>query len=365
MPKIDLKRCYESSLMCHLPPIKRFYRKLGHEYAYSDIYGAFHVAARYMGTHNFHPAPGIWQHGCFGPWRQVSAGEIAYHSPLINELKIYVARKDEQSFLESCGVYNSRPIGLPFVYAESQDITRRKNSLLVVPVHSIGGLPSFSEREDLSEYAKQINSLKRYFSDIVLCVHKGDIDNGYWVSEFGSYGIRYVVGADPQDMNSLPRVKALFSLFDFVTTNEWGSHVPYALSCGAKCSVWGEAPSKDLKMELRDAGLGGIENLKLRNSEQKKTIENSYISQLTNCPVNGKANKELGDFLIGMENKKSPQELYREFCWGEVGCKEKSIVMLNDVCLRIKEDVKYSIRRVARPLLSGFVKKVFRRGGSG
>lgn len=313
----------EKDLMRKLPAVKRFNLELGHDYAFSDQYGAFKLAARYCRSLPFYPAPGIWQHGCFGPWDQANPGSILYHSPKVNILNVFVGRQDEREFLERRGVTNCKAIGLPFVYAPVPSVARQKNSLLVVPIHTISGIRSFYENNDISLYAKQIFLLKKKFSNVVLCVHRGDVENGYWIREFGKLGIRWVLGADPRDANSLLRIKQLFHCFEYVTTNGWGSHVPYALSCGAKCSIYGVKPSHNLDVSLRDVGAGGADQYAIRFSAEAKRLQESYIAHLKLEPTDGISDVNFGSFMIGMDCKLSPRHLYQAFGWDQVPFYEK------------------------------------------
>lgn len=318
-----MQKLPQASLMKSLPAAKPFRRTLGHDYAFSDVYGAFILAARYCGKVPFYPPPGIWQHGCFGPWDQVEAGTILYHSPAKKKFKVFVARNDECRFLEAQGITNCSAIGLPFVYAPSKKVSRRKGSLLVVPVHTLPGRSHFGGADELAQYAQQIGKIRKYFSDVVLCVHRGDVVNNHWIPEFAQLGISYVIGGDSSDLNSLARVKQLFHSFDYVTTNGWGSHVAYALSCGAKCSIWGVQPTVNEEMLSRDLGRGNETEMRLRFSDSVRKAREEFLKGLYVVPTEGVADEDLGAFLIGRCHKRTPRELYEEFEWDKVRFSEK------------------------------------------
>lgn len=307
------------SLMNRLPQARPFTRRLGHDYAFSDQYGAFVIAAWYCGIAPFFlPPPGIWQHGCFGPWDQVSAGTILYHSPAVDQMRIFVARKDECQFLENNGIKNCSAIGLPFVYAPQSSVRRKKGTLLVVPVHTIAGQNYFSGDGELGAYARQIAQMRKHFSEVILCVHRGDYVNNNWIQQFAKVGIPYVIGADPDDLNSLARVKQLFSMCEYVTTNGWGSHVAYALSCGAKCSIWGPRPSADESVRCKDVGTGTEADRKARSADSVRQARDEYLKGLFVCPRDGRVHQDLGRFLIGESNKRTPRELFEELQWDKV-----------------------------------------------
>ena len=345
---MKINRCEKDGLLYGLPSVRPYNRRLGHDYGFSDQYGAFQVAARYCNVLNNYPFPGIWQHGCFGPWDQVSPGAILYHSPSIGEKSAFVARMDERELLRNQGVYNVHAIGLPFVYLSDVHEARMKDSLLVVPSHSIKGQPSFKKRKQLRQYAALINEIREQFAQVVVCLHYGDLCNNYWVQEFSEYDIPYVLGAVPHDSNSLLRIKMLFSRFEYVTTNSWGSHVAYALACGAKLSIWGDPPERDVSVQEKDLGAGGSDNIKLRSAPEVLRKRSNYLSKFFTIPRNGVCDPSVGLRLIGQENRCHPDELMDLFQWSSVNFGVRVRITLS----RSKEDVLSKGGSVKRNLIS-------------
>lgn len=311
------------------PKIEKYRRRLGHFHGFSDQYGAFHIAAQYCGVSAHYPFPGIWQHGCFGPWDQSTPESILYHAPGIPHLKIFCARGDEKAFLERHGVRDVHSIGLPFVYLPPISASKLTNTLLVLPVHSVAGIPGFEAGEQFNDYAEAIAEVSERFARTVVCLHYGDIRNGYWISELEQRGLDWIVGAVPHDRNSLLRTKKLFSQFDFVTTNGWGSHVAYALACGAKVSVWGPVPRISRSVASKDLGVGGLNEWELRFSQERREEKEKYLVPLYRHPAEGLRDESLGQYLIGEGNRLPANELKEVFEWDKVGKTRRGRIMLS------------------------------------
>jgi hypothetical protein len=304
-----------SPLTKKLPPIKPYKLSLGHAYAFSDQYGAFHTAAEYCGVSGSLRPPGMWQHGVFGPWDQYEPGSIMYYAPTLGKIKSFVARQDEKQFLNQHGIENCEAIGMPIVYVTAPRLRRLEKTLLVVPLHTVAGVPLFNSREKIKKYCEEIKNISRSYRYTAVCLHYGDIKNQYWLREFHQIGIDFILGGHPRDLNSNQRQAHLYSLFENVTTNGWGSHVPYALSFGAKVSIWGSHPEVDLDIAKRDVGGGGEARVKRRLSAEHIAARNLFLRGLQCHPREAATDKPLGDFLIGRARKRSPSELKSMFLW--------------------------------------------------
>ena len=108
----------------------------------------------------------------------------------------------------------------------------------MMPVHS---LETTQHNWNFDRYADQIADIKHRFSKVVACVHPECGKKGYWAPHFSKRGISVVSGAHLNDKNSLLRMAVLFSRFEFVTTNGFGSHLAYGAFFGAKPSIYGDA----------------------------------------------------------------------------------------------------------------------------
>jgi len=278
-------------------------------------YGAIELAASYCGLSK---APqqieGVWQHGWMKRSDQVDPrgipGAVVKN---IETTPVFVARKDEEDYLRDNGYKNANAIGLPIAYLPDLDIARRPNSLLVMPVHSLEYVISRFKFED---YVDAIDSISRQFAEVVVCLHPSCLRNGFWVNEFEKKGYKIILGAEGRDMNGLRRVQALFSQFEFVTTNGHGSLLPYAASFGAKVSVFGpfcEPQPSDYRTEhLFQKCPGLLHNLfSLRRED---VCRQSYPFLFTE-PGASKQYVSWGRAEIGHDNRILPAKMRRLFEW--------------------------------------------------
>lgn len=182
-----------------------------------------------------------WQHGWlplhFNVHYEIIAMAIDGDTFRIRETtRFFVAREDQVDYLKQCGYKDVHAIGLPFVYTRTPNVERIPGSLLVLPVHSVEETRHDRKSE---EYAEYIKSISHRFSRVCISIHPSDLRKGYWVKDFQERGLPYVSGANFKDANALDRMRQLFSTFDFVTTNGFGSHLAYASFCGSKVSICG------------------------------------------------------------------------------------------------------------------------------
>lgn len=281
-------------------------------YLGTDYYGALHVAAEYCGltaVPELHP--GIWQHGAVPPWQQVQPEMCIYCAP--RNLPVWVARQDEVAYLREAGYTRVRAIGLPILYTQPEGNIRVPGSLLVMPMHAI---PNDANALDSDIYIDQLLQFRSRFSTVVACVSGRCIDAGLWTRHFESAGIEVVRGSTLNDATSLSRMRRLFETFEYVTTNAYGSHVPYALHFGAKVSIWGWSEPMTREYLLRDdlwAKYPDAVDRFLANESISK--RESIIGCFRVPPHLGIEDVALGSHLIGADNKLAPDELIAAFRW--------------------------------------------------
>ncbi len=140
---------------------------------------------------------------------------------------------------------------------------------------------------------------------------KNCINNGIWISEFANIGVEVIKGADCFDSNCLSRIKTLFSTFEYVTTNGWGSHVAYALACGAKVSIFGTIPeiTVDMMIKTDTCWQRNPEAAKVLLDQSTKKQEREFLKDFYREPIDGLANQDLGKYLIGEDNKLNSREM--------------------------------------------------------
>jgi len=147
-----------------------------------------------------------------------------------------VHRQDQEEFLGNNGFTNVSCVGAPILYAPRPAQKKIKDSLLVFPAHSLPGLKRKINEKEYVDYLKEFG---RNFETIVVCLSPNCVAHGQWVDEFKSAGIPMVLGAQRKDQHALRRMAALFSLFETVTSNTRGSHIPYASYFGCRVSLSG------------------------------------------------------------------------------------------------------------------------------
>lgn len=281
-------------------------------------YGAYRTASLYCGFKNcVRQCPGTWQHG-WAPSHynidlEMVVGTNGRASDQRDYGKFFVGRMDQAVFLRSQGVRYVQEIGLPLVYTSPTTLRRVPNSLLVVPVHSTNDT---THCWDFDEYASAIRKIAHKFSRITVCVHASCVDKGYWTKAFEKVGIGWIVGADYGNANTLPRIRDIFSSFEFMTTNGFGSHIAYAAAFKAKTSLWG--PIAKYRMEdMKNDVLA--QNSPQTMSTQMEFLSETFLRQkyceFFTDPWDAPERVEWGRMEIGWENKKSPNELKRIFGW--------------------------------------------------
>jgi len=219
-----------------LPPIERI--KLGSEV---DFYGLSFIIANKLCLEIPPMSSATWMHG----W---VFNSLKYPEQIIwgdKKTQCHLVAKEEHAlFLRQHGYKNVVAAGLPFMYADMNEIERNPNSLLVMPPHS---LPQVDIRSPEKEYIDYISDFKTKFSKIVFCLHQSCVENNHWISNLEKANIPWVIGASADDKNSLFRMQTLFRSFEYMTTNNIGSHVLYASYCGCKVSIAG--PETEMKRE--------------------------------------------------------------------------------------------------------------------
>jgi hypothetical protein len=295
-----------------LPSVNIFKQDPNHYlYRWSDHYGAFEVASKYLRKKIGLMYPEeyiVWHHGLYGPWLNVHPLLISFGAS-DKSFKIFVARKDQEDFLKQNGFLKAKAIGMPIIYEETPKVDRIKNSLLIMPPHTLNR----EEKKDAAVYNDYIEYLKQFvdkYEVTFACIHNNCMRNGMWIDEFKSIGVDIISGAQTNDANALSRQLHLFKQFETVTTNQWGSHVAYALYCGAKVSISGPVVSRERDDYLKDASWSEKPHiLDLILSEEVKFKQEDALKKFRVNPTDAVSDEEYGRFLVGYDLKLSPKEL--------------------------------------------------------
>lgn len=296
-------------------------------------YGAGAVAAEYCGLPEPPPGEiGQWAHGWIPKEHQIDPEFVIKYAKSGD--KLWVARKDEETYLKGLG-YPATAIGLPLCYTRPCDKPSRSGTLLFLPPHSSTVGKETWKEDELGEH---LSFLTSQFDQVVACVHSHCFKMGNWVNTFKKYGIPVVSGGDHQDANSLQRMRDLFSQFEFVSTNQFGSAIAYASACGAKVSVSGPFvtinPDKYRWASYYQDHPGAIEKLEglVSEPELRRCWPELFVP-----PHEAESNPEWGKQEIGWDCKLSPEELRQAFDW--------------DKWSQTKRKSKYRVRNIVRKVV--------------
>ena len=279
---------------------------------YLPDYGARKLLAVYIGSQTSDLIEGHWQHAWIGRYRNVHpelvVGGNGNSFRYRKRSAFYVARQDQVDFLRECGYRDVVAIGNPVVYLPKIDYARIPGSLLIMPMHS---LPDTSENWE-SEGEKYLHFLRPFLNDfdfVVACLHPSCLEKRFWVDSFESEGIECIRGSDPHDQNSLYRTQALFSQFDVLTTNGFGSQVAYAAYFGCKVSVAGPRPIWDPYARTDRFFRNCPEALPFFTKWRSTDALERLYPELVKSPTTATIHEDWGNSELGSANKRMSDEL--------------------------------------------------------
>lgn len=279
----------------------------------SLLYGTGKVAGAYAGLRHIpEKIKGEWMHGWNPDFVCRIDTELPFGEPVRKGDIRYVATEYQVRFFAENNL-PAKAIGMPITYLPPKTYKRRPGTLLVMPVHSE---TASTHQWKFRQYAEEIAALKSQFKEVVVCVHTSCITNGYWVNEFREIGVPVIEGAHGNDRNSLERIRALASQFEFMTTNGFGSHIAYFSAYGAKVSIHGSFCSytqEDFPDHALFASKPGLLK-KLAHSLSEGCVR-ANLGEFFLHPLKASQRVEWGLEEIGYHNRVSPAELRRCFGW--------------------------------------------------
>jgi hypothetical protein len=276
-----------------------------------DYYGASGVLSRHCGVDlTDKPLESVaWGHGWIPDFRIHSDPRLVTGQSLLDKnQKILTSKVPIEAYLKDCGYPNTHAIGLPVIYLKAKKIDRLKNSLLVMPAHSLEYTRHDSWK--FAEYVSEIEAVSKDFDDVYVCVHSSCLKHGYWVKEFQSRNFKIIQGLNIYDKNALYRLQQLMSTFEYVTTNSFGSHIAYGAYFGAKVSIYGtytEYKEEDFETDPFYTLHKDVLKLSLE-IHSKQRIEKELPSFFTS-PIDAPVRTDWGEYEVGACNKKSPREI--------------------------------------------------------
>ncbi len=259
----------------------------------------------------------------------------------------FVARKDQEEALRRFGYTKAVAIGHPIIYVPIPAVERLKNSLLVMPVHSID---TTEHQWDFDEYAEAILKISARFDRVVVCVSPSCFEKGYWVDAFRKRGFPVIAGANFRDKNAYSRMAALFRRFEFTTTNGFGSHLAYSQYFGSKASIYGPWPiytHKDFDKDI--FYLRCPEILDHYFNVPEKDLVQGQWPWLFCEPDSGIADQEWAGMQLGKDMQRKPEELVRLFEWGKKNVRRTVQVTVKSAVKRFLLRVSQLTMRISDP----------------
>ncbi len=318
-----------------------------HKYNYA--YGDTLVAAKHCGFPDipFH-LKGEWQHGANMPERNCDPDLVIGSDGLSYTRKhntYFVARMDQEQYLKSLGFKSVHAIGLPIVYVPTVAWPRVPETLLVMPTHT---LPEMSVTKAEDDYVSFINEQRSRFATTIVCLHRNCYDNSPWRRKFKEIGITVVRGADPDDVYSYEKLSMLFSTVECMTTNGFGSHVPYAAYFGAKVSICGTVP------EYEQSDFANVpfykNNPRMFDLIQECMIQIRKSHHYLYCmPTDATERKNWAAEVLGADNKRTPTELRNLFGWDLRSRLLRKIVANFQVVMATAGNCARSLRKRSNP----------------
>jgi FkbM family methyltransferase len=225
-----------------------------------------------------------------------------------------------------------------------------------MPIHSV----DYTRHNwRFAEYVESIKQIRSDFDEVVACVHPACVRKSYWIRDFQDAGIPVIIGADTTDLNSLTRIKALMSQFEFVTTNAYGSCIAYAAAFGAKVSIYG--PFCERRFEEMEDDPFYKQNPGLLEKILPGLTPEALRSQfpwLFCHPRNAQERLQWGLDEIGQANRIPPREMKRCFGWTATAKARRTIFLLGREMLPPKP--KLWIKEALNPSLKSFNREVAR-----
>lgn len=270
-----------------------------------DRYGFTYLLADICGLKKPRRAFAEWIHGWV--WDDQPTEETLAVGNLHRSVPVVVRNNLEYEALKAAGFTKVFVGGLPFCYVQSQHQVRNDHALLAFPPHSAESEVLNNSQKDYFDY---LEALKHDFDGIYVSIFFLDW-GGALHRAAEKRGLNVILGARPDDANSLSRTRSLLDAFNFVTSNTMGSHFVYALYAGCRFSFSGPLYAYDEEVLL---GNGNPNNHSL--SRVKRVIEvqsESYLRSrydrfFLDHPRDGRldiafARSELGHANIMNKNK--------------------------------------------------------------
>lgn len=329
----------------------------------SEYYGASGLIASKLGMAEVPRTKASWSHG----WKYQPIDHVAELGDYRDrETNYLVARSEHRDVLLKEGFQNAHVVGMPFVYAPELEQTRKiSKSLLVCPGHvgnfTVAAWDTFSK-----SYAALINDLRDEFETVAVCLSASCVETGNWIDAFEAIGVPWIMGASIYDRNALPRMKQIFSSFDYLTSNTIGSHLVYAAHCGCRVSIygWQDLYSEEL---LKDEPYSKKYPEIMRKTlafMQESLLRKRYPNLFVHHPKEATVQQNWAANQLGAHYRRDAEGMADLFGWSTSLVKRIQHRQYQSVCSVPSEYVKevgLEYRSLIRKLVRSFQKKKFER----
>lgn len=223
----------------------------------NDYYGHAATLKRYAGLPPDRPLHAIVEHG---PAPAPRIWELDLRAPFTTFLCCGPMRAEvyERERPGARGI----PIGPMIRYVtEGPPPPRPRGRLLVFPAHSTHHVRSVY---DAPAFARRLAGYRDRFSEITVCLYWKDVLDGAQ-APYRAEGFECVTAGHMYDLDFLTRLRRYLDEADVVVTNQFGSHIPYAVALGRP--VW------LIEQEVKVVGS--------RRALESDTVEREVLDELT------------------------------------------------------------------------------------
>ncbi|EAT59815.1 hypothetical protein CferDRAFT_1822 [Chlorobium ferrooxidans DSM 13031] len=277
-----------------------------------DRYGFSGVIAKKTGI-TFAPLSfANWLHGWIwnDPYIEIFVGGRGQRK----SLSIVVASEHEKQVVDSKGYTNCVLGGLPLIYVPEQGIARRDKTLLAFLPHST---ESAKLKKSHLDYLDYLHSVRRDFSDVYVSIYWYD-NSPDLQDDIKKRDLIPVIGARPDDMNALARMRRMLEFADYVTSNCIGSHIAYALYCGCTVSICGPYHMYDNNMIT---AAGNVHEYSesyynhLIESQKESYVKGRYPWLFPGHPAKGRKDVSYGEQILGKKWMLGDKDLKKVLGW--------------------------------------------------
>lgn len=300
-----------SNLIENLPKITRITIQCGE----IDLYGARLTIAEKAGLKSIPKTKTRWYHG----WNALPLNDpkLLVTCGNFSELKNFTYltnTQPEADLLSRNGFKNATAVGSNFLYAKPHSLPARiPKSILVIPTHTtLRCADSFNIPQNVENIINQIE----HSPEIMACCIGGNdalsLDNNI----FSNLSFPSVTGAWILDKNALTRMWMIFSAFETIITDAIGSHIAYALACGAKVKIVESKNriNKDAIIANEPFYRANPDLLDIVLKEKTKSgLRKNFSEIFTASTEDERINT--GYRLLGHENMKEMEEITSLFGW--------------------------------------------------